>query len=338
MAEDKGEKNQAAAPGNNFESALSLSVAPQIVGTTTTRSIMRTMLVALTPAAIAAVVIFGLRAALLIAVSVASSVAFEYLWCRLRKTPQTVGDLSAAVTGVLVAFNVPASLPLYMVVVGCFIAIVLVKELFGGIGKNFANPAIVARIILSISWPAAMTSYPVPQVMLSSYDAVSSATMLAQTAEKLPWLDMFLGTEMGVLGETSALAILLGFAYLLAKKTISWHVPVIYTGLVFVFSALMGLDPVAQILSGGVLLGAVFMATDYTTAPLTVRGKVVFACGLALITCLIRFWGNMNEGCAYSILFMSLLVPFIDDATRARPLGAPKKSFARAKRRGDGGE
>lgn len=316
--------------------SLTLSCSPQLVGPRTTRGIMRNVLVAMAPALVASVVIFGAAALVTCAVAVASSVLFEYLWCRLRRTPSTVGDLSAAVTGLLVAFNVPAGMPPYMVVIGCFVAIVMVKELFGGIGKNFANPAIVARIMLSVAFPAAMTAYPVPRVALSSMDAVSSATMLSPSAQKLPWLDMFLGTEMGVLGETSALAILLGLAFLLATRTVSWHVPVTYLGCIFLLSAAMGLDPVAQVLSGGVMLGAVFMATDYTTCPVTARGKFVYALGMALITCLIRFWGNMNEGCAYSILFMNLLVPYIDATCASRPLGAPKRRlFGRTSGRGE---
>lgn len=311
---------------------LSLRPAPQLVTPVTTQAIMRNVLVSLVPCMVAAVVIFGLDALVLVATSVVSCVGFEWLWCRLRRQPSTVSDLSAAVTGVLLAFNVPASLPLPMMVVGAFVAIVLVKELFGGVGTNFANPAIVGRIVLAAAFPAAMTNWVVPQVTLSPVDVVSSATMLSASAQKLPLLDMFLGTEMGVLGETSALAVLVGFAYLLATKTITWHVPVVYVGLVFLFSALMGLDPLAQVFSGGVMLGAVFMAMDYPTSPVTARGKVVYAVGLACVTCLIRFWGNMNEGCAYSILFMNLFVPYIDELTAETPLGATKvRRFGRRK-------
>ncbi len=195
----------------------------------------------------------------------------------------------------------------------------------------------MGRIVLSIAFPAAMTTWVVPRVTLSSVDAVSSATMLAPSATRIPLWDMFVGTEMGILGETSALAILVGLAYLLATHTITWHIPVVYVGLVFVLSALMGLDAPAQVLSGGLMLGAVFMAPDYPTATITPRGKAAYAIGLALITCLIRFWGNMNEGCAYAILFMNLLAPYINELTVDTPLGGTRPSL-RVRLRDRGGE
>lgn len=316
---------------------LSLGPAPQLVTPVTTRTIMRNVLIALAPCLVASLVLFGLDALRVTATSVVACVLLEWLWCRLRKVPSTVGDLSAAVTGVLLAFNIPAGMPTYMVVVGAFVAIILTKELFGGIGCNFANPAIMGRIVLSIAFPAAMTTWVVPRVTLSSVDAVSSATMLAPSATRIPLWDMFVGTEMGTLGETSALAILVGLAYLLATHTITWHIPVVYVGLVFVLSALMGLDAPAQVLSGGLMLGAVFMAPDYPTATITPQGKVAHAIGLALITCLIRFWGNMNEGCAYAILFMNLLAPYINELTVDTPLGGTRPSL-RVRLRDRGGE
>ena len=300
---------------------LVLHVMPQITSPVTTQVIMRNVLIAMAPTVIAAGVLFGIRALVVIAVAVASCVGFEWLWCRLRKIPNTVDDLSAAVTGVLLAFNVPSTMPLYMVVIASFVAIVITKELFGGIGFNFANPAIVGRIFLAIAFPVAMTTFVAPQVALSPVDVVSTATPLSPSAEPLPLLDLFLGAHMGVLGETSALAILLGFAWLLYTKTITWHMPVVYVGIVFVLSALMGLNPVAQVCSGGLLLGAVFMLTDYATSPSTLRGKLVYAAGAALIVSLIRFWGNLNEGVAFSILFMNLLVPHIDAVFVNTPVG-----------------
>lgn len=200
---------------------LSLGPAPQLVTPVTTRTIMRNVLIALAPCLVASLVLFGLDALRVTATSVVACVLLEWLWCRLRKVPSTVGDLSAAVTGVLLAFNIPAGMPTYMVVVGAFVAIILTKELFGGIGCNFANPAIMGRIVLSIAFPAAMTTWVVPRVTLSSVDTVSSATMLAPSATRIPLWDMFVGTEMGTLGETSALAILVGLAYLLATHTIT---------------------------------------------------------------------------------------------------------------------
>ncbi len=328
---------------SHTDQPLILFPAPQIFSSITTRRVMGTVIAALVPSLVAAIAFFGTDALLVVAVAVASSVLFEYLWCRLRKLPNTIGDLSAVVTGMLIAFNVPATLPPYMVVVGSFVAIVLVKELFGGIGHNFANPAIVARIVLSVSFPVAMTTYSAPNVVLSGVDAVSSATPLAPLAPSLAPVELLLGSHMGVLGETSALAIVAGLAILLVTRTITWHVPVTYIGAVFAFSLLAGRDPIAQILSGGLLLGAVFMATDYTTSPVTARGKVVFALGLAVITCLIRFWGNMNEGVAYSILLMNLLVPYIDAHMADVPIGVGREKrrwvpLSRSGQKGDGAD
>ena len=303
---------------------LVLLAAPQIMSPVTTQVIMRNVLIALAPAFVASLAFFGLPAFLVCLTSVVSCVGFEYLWCRIRKLPNTATDLSAAVTGMLLAFNLPSTIPLYMVVVGAFVAIIMTKELFGGIGKNFANPAIVGRIFLAVAFPVAMTTFVAPQITLAPVDVVSSATPLAPAAAALAHLDLLLGLHMGVLGETSALAILIGFVYLLATKTIRWHAPVAYVATVVVMSLITGHDPVAQALSGGLLLGAVFMVTDYTTSPSTVRGKVIFAIGCGIITCLIRFWGNLNEGVAFSILFMNLLVPYIDQLTPNTPVGAVK--------------
>ena len=300
---------------------LVLHIMPQITSPVTTQTIMRNVIIALAPSFIAAVVFFGVDALVECIVSVVACVTFEWLWCRLRKQESTIDDLSAVVTGLLLAFNVPSTMPLYMLVIGAFVSIVITKELFGGIGFNFANPAIVGRIFLAIAFPVAMTTFVAPQVALSPVDVVSTATPLSPSAEPLPLLDLFLGAHMGVLGETSALAILIGFVYLLVTRTITWHMPVVYVGLVFVFSLLMGLDPVAQIFSGGLLLGAVFMLTDYATSPSTLRGKIVYAAGAALIVSLIRFWGNLNEGVAFSILFMNLLVPHIDAVFVNTPVG-----------------
>lgn len=285
---------------------------------------MRNVLIALVPATVAAIWLFGLPALAVLLTSIVSCVGFEYLWCRLRKIPNTVSDLSAAVTGVLLAFNVPSTLPLYMVVVGAFVAIILTKELFGGIGCNFANPAIVGRIFLAVAFPVAMTTFVAPFVAPTA-DIVSSATPLAPSSGVVPIVQLALGTHAGVIGETSALALLVGGAYLLATRTIGWHIPVAYVGTVCVMSLLTGHDPIAQALSGGLLLGALFMATDYSTTPTTTRGKVIFAIGCGLITCLIRFWGNLNEGVAYSILFMNLLVPHIDTLTPNTPVGGERR-------------
>lgn len=316
---------------------LVLQAAPQITSPVTTQTIMRNVLVALAPTMLASLAFFGLPALLVTATSVVSCVGMEYLWCRLRGLPNTASDLSAAVTGVLLAFNLPSTLPLYMVVVGAFVAVIGAKELFGGIGCNFANPAVVGRIFLAVAFPVAMTTFVAPLHTISPVDVVSQATPLSPAAATLARLELFLGLHMGVLGETSAVAILVGFVYLLATKTIRWHAPVAYVGTCALLSLVVGEDPLAQVFSGGLLLGAVFMITDYTTTPATVKGKVVFAVGCALITCLIRFWGNLNEGVAYSILFMNLLVPYIDDHTRNTPIGG-EGARRRERRKGEGHE
>lgn len=324
-------------PANN---PLVLRPAPQISSAVTTHIIMRDVLVALIPAMVASVAIFGVRALVVTAVSVAACVGFEYLWCRWRKTPNTIGDLSAAVTGVLLAFNLPSTLPLYMVVIGAFVAVIITKELFGGIGRNFANPAIVGRIFLAVAFPVAMTAFEAPHIALSPVDIVSSATPLAPTAAQLSYKELLLGTHMGVLGETSALALLLGFVFLLVRPVVTWHIPTAYVGTVAVLSLLTGHDPIAQVLQGGLLLGAIYMATDYSTCPATHRGKLIFGIGCGIITCLIRFWGNLNEGVAFSILFMNLLVPYIDQLTPNVPVGGEEilRERRRAKKGGEAHE
>lgn len=314
---------------------LVLLAAPQITSPVTTQSIMRNVLIALAPTLAAALLLFGLPALLVVATAVASCVGFEWLWCRIRKTPNTIGDLSAAVTGVLLAFNVPSTMPLYMLVIGSFVAIVLTKELFGGIGRNFANPAIVGRIFLAVAFPVAMTTFAAPHLALSPVDVLSSATPLASGARPLSILELLMGTHMGVLGETASITLIIGFIYLLVTHVITWHIPVVYVATVCVLSLLTGHDPLVQALTGGLLLGAVFMATDYTTSPSTIKGKIVFAIGCGLITCLIRFWGNLNEGVAYSILFMNLLVPYIDMLTPNTPVGGEAQ---RRKRKGKADE
>lgn len=313
----------------NAKRPLVLSTAPHVFDGVSTRKIMLNVLIALVPALVASGVIFGWRALLVVAVTTLACVLFEYLWCRLRKAPQTAGDLSAVVTGLLLAFNLPSTIPLYMAVVGAFVAIVVVKELFGGIGKNFANPAVVGRIVLSVSFTAAMTNYALPQSFLlggaSGVDAVTSATPLAPGAAQLPLVDLLFGIHPGMLGETCAVALLLGLAWLLATRTVTLTIPGVFVGTVIVCSLLTGHDVATQVFSGGLLLGAIFMATDYVGSPTTFKGQVVFGVGLGLITCLIRFWGNMNEGVAYAILLMNLVVPYIDALTQTTPLGGAKK-------------
>ncbi len=301
-----------------------VSASPHIRSKDTTQSIMLNVILALVPAAVASVILFGFRALLVEAVSVASAVLFEAGWCALRKQKQSVRDLSAVITGLLIAFNLPASIPLYVPVIGSIVAIIVVKQLFGGIGYNFANPAIVARITLAVSFPAFMTSYTYPK-LLKACDAITSATPLAAGKTPVPYLDLFLGTHGGVLGETCAAALLLGLVWLLVTHTIEITIPAVYVGTVAVLSLIFGYDPLQQVLSGGLLLGAIFMATDYVTSPYTHLGKIIFAAGCGIITCLIRFFGNMREGVSYSILLMNLLVPLINEKCRRKPMGGAVK-------------
>ncbi len=305
-------------------SHLRVSACPHIHTKDSITSIMRNVVIALMPSLVASVIIFGFRALLVVGTTVAASVLFEYLWCRCRHYINTVGDFSAIVTGLLLAYNLPVSIPLYIPVIGAFVAIILVKELFGGLGRNFANPAIVGRIVLAVSFTARMTDFTYPKALIPC-DALSSATPLAANADGIPLLDLFLGTHGGTLGETCALALLLGLIWLLVTHTIEITIPLVYVGTVAVFSALCGQNVLGQILSGGLLLGAIFMATDYTTSPFTRKGKIIFALGLGVLTCVIRFWGNMNEGVSYSILLMNLVVPFINEHTRRVPIGGESK-------------
>ena len=303
---------------------LLVSSAPHITGKDSTASLMRDLIIAMVPAMAASVFFFGVQTLILTAVSVLACVAFEYLYEKMLKKPITVGDLSAAVTGILLAFNCPPTLPLWTVVVGAFFAIIIVKQLFGGLGYNFANPAIVARIILGLGYTGLMTSWTFPATF--SGDAVASATPLAVYAAggTVNYLDMFVGSTGGVLGETSALALLLGFVYLVVRKVISPTIPVTYVATVAVLAVVLGVDPVVYVLGGGLLLGAIFMATDYVTSPYTEKGKIIFGIGLGVITVIIRRFGSMTEGVSYAILLMNLVVPYINKATRQKPLGAPK--------------
>ena len=303
---------------------LLVSSAPHITGKDSTASLMRDLIIAMVPAMIASTLFFGVQSLILTAVSVLACVAFEYLYEKMLKKPITVGDLSAAVTGILLAFNCPPTLPLWTVVVGAFFAIIIVKQLFGGLGYNFANPAIVARIILGLGYTGLMTSWTFPATV--SGDAVASATPLAVYAAggTVNYLDMFVGSTGGVLGETSALALLLGFVYLVVRKVISPTIPVTYVATVAVLAVVLGVDPVVYVLGGGLLLGAIFMATDYVTSPYTEKGKIIFGIGLGVITVIIRRFGSMTEGVSYAILLMNLVVPYINKATRQKPLGAPK--------------
>ena len=303
-----------------MNNGLIVSVSPHYhkQGATTQR-VMRDVLIALAPALVAGVINFGWRALLVTAVCAAACMFFEWGFEKLCGKPSTISDLSAAVSGVLLAYNLPVSIPLWQAVFGALVAMVAVKGLFGGLGKNFANPAIVARIVLFLAFSSSMTAWVYP-------DAVSSATPLAMMAngESVDYLTLLLGNHGGCLGETSALALLIGFAYLLIRGVISWHTPVCFVGTVFVMSLILGQDAVGQILSGGLMLGAIFMATDYSTTPSTDWGRVLFGIGAGLLTVLIRFYGAYAEGVSFAILFMNILTPYLTRWTRTKPLGGAK--------------
>ena len=310
-----------------MEQKLIVSASPHLRSGATTQKIMLDVIIALAPAAVASVILFGPRALLLMAVSVASCVLCEYICRRVLKRPQTVNDLSAVVTGLLLAFNLPPEINPLVAVFGAVVAIVVVKQMFGGIGQNFVNPALTARIILMTSFPTRMTTWTAPfAYMNGEADAMTTATPLALSAQgatdSLPGLlQMFLGVRGGCLGETCALALLLGGIYLVARRVISPVIPVCYLGTAAVFSLLLGRNVLFDLMAGGLLLGAIFMATDYTTSPLTVKGKVIYGIGCGLLTMLIRVFGSPPEGVSFSIVLMNILVPLIERISRPKPFG-----------------
>ncbi|MBQ2270384.1 MAG: RnfABCDGE type electron transport complex subunit D [Firmicutes bacterium] len=306
---------------------LIVSSAPHVVSPVNTSRIMLDVLIALVPAVAMATFVFGMRALLLTAVCAASCVFFEYAVEKILKRDVTIGDLSAAVTGVILSLNLPANLPFWMACVGSFIAIVIVKQLFGGMGQNFANPAITARVALFIGFATAMTNFPLP-VAQQTADAITGATPLALFAKGLEVPSngaMFFGTIGGSMGETSALALLIGGAYLLFKKVIEPTIPACFIGTVAVMALLTGNDPIFHVCAGGVMLGAIFMATDYVTSPITTKGKVIFGVGCGLLTMIIRLYASYPEGVSFAILIMNILTPHIDNLTIPALNGVPKE-------------
>ena len=331
----------------NLKEKLIVTESPHIRSGNTTSGIMLDVIIALMPALIAGVVIFGYRAAALALVCVSASVVFEWLWCKIVKKPSSIGDYSAAVTGLLLAMNLPVTMPFWMAVVGAFFAIVIVKQFFGGIGHNFMNPALAARAFLLTSWAQAMTTWVAPfskvgadavsqatplAQLAQSVDAVSTATSAAETVQLPSYLDLFFGTTGGCMGETCAFALLIGAIYLLAKKVISIKIPATYIAtvavLTFAFGGKDGLftgDALYHILSGGLMLGAFFMATDYVTTPYTPKGQIIFGIGCGVLTAVIRLWGGYPEGVSYSILLMNVASPLIDRYTAPKRFGAFKE-------------
>lgn len=308
---------------------LIVSSSPHIGAKTKTKNIMLDVIIALIPALIASVIVFGPRTIVVTCATVASCVLSEYICRKVMKRDNTVGDLSAIVTGLLLAFNLPSGIPIWIAVLGGVIAIVVAKQMFGGLGQNFVNPAIAARIILMVSFPTAMTTWPAPMSWKAA-DAVTTATPLALIAggsSELPsYMDMFLGNRGGCLGETCVLALIIGGIYLIARKVISPIIPVIYIGVVAVFSLILGQDPLMMILSGGLFLGAIFMATDYVTSPLTNKGKVIYAIGCGLLTVMIRSFGSLPEGVSFSIILMNILTPHIEKLTTPKAFGVKKEA------------
>lgn len=301
-----------------------VSSSPHIRAKDTTQSIMRDVVIALLPATAAGVYFFKLQGLLVILASVLSCVAAEYIWQKATHRKVTISDLSAVVTGLLLAFNLPASVPLWLPVVGGFFAIIIAKQFFGGIGQNIVNPALAARAFLLASWPVAMTTW--------TLDGATTATPLAflkgveATGQAPSLMNVFIGNVGGCIGETSALAIILGAAYLFAKRIIDWRAPVTFIATTFVITAIAGrsANPFYELFAGGLMLGAFFMATDYATSPITPRGRIIFGIGCGVITSVIRILGGYPEGVSYSILIMNLCVPLIERWTVPRTFGKVK--------------
>jgi len=325
---------------------LKVTPSPHIRGEMTTQRVMLCVLISLLPTVIASGILFGLPALILISTCVVSSIFFEFVTRIIMKREQTIGDLSAAVTGLILALNLPPSLPWWMAVIGCFVAIVIVKQLFGGLGQNFANPAVVGRIVLMLSFGSAMTTWTDPKYLntfnplFDGYDdVIASATPLVREFPDLQvqasYLDLLFGTTTGCLGETCAMALLIGGIYLIIRKIISPVTPIAFIGTVGILSfiycttgtgIMFGLEhALYQMLSGGLILGAFFMATDYVTTPITNKGKLIFGVGCGLITFIIRTFGSYPEGVSFAILLMNIVTPYIDRFTMPKPVGAVKE-------------
>ena len=313
---------------------LTVSPSPHARRGVMTSHLMRDVMIALVPASIWGVYLFGARAALVVLVSILSCVLFELLTEIVLKRTVTISDCSAALTGLLLGLNLSASVPFYVPIIGSAFAIIVVKQLFGGIGKNIMNPALAARVFLVLTWTNGMTSFPAAYDR--SFDAVSSATPLAALkVGNLPaqsLLDLFLGRQGGSIGEISVLMLLIGGVYLLVRRVITWHIPVAYIGTVAILSFLFpasGIDRlpymVASLCSGGLVLGAFFMATDYVTSPVTKVGRLIYGLGCGLITVFIRRFGGYSEGVSFAILIMNALVWYLDMLTKPRVYGTERR-------------
>ena len=315
---------------------LTVSASPHVRSAQTVSGIMLNVIIALIPALAASVWLFGLRVLLVCAVTVSVSVLSEYIARKVMKRHNTIGDLSAVVTGLILAFNLPVSIPLWMAAIGSVIAIVVAKQFFGGIGQNFVNPAIAGRIILMVSFPTAMTTWTAPFAYKSTQGTITTATPLAAEESELPsLLKMFLGMRGGSLGETCAAALIIGGLYLIIRKIISPSIPLSFIGTVAVIMLIAGKGDLSfvayQLLSGGLMLGAFFMATDYTTSPINFKGRIIFGIGCGIITSMIRLFGSLPEGVSFAIILMNILVPHIENLTTPKPFGTAKEKKSKSK-------
>ena len=299
-----------------------VSPSPHLRSHASTRRIMLDVIIALVPAIIASCVHFGWYPLLILAVCVAVCVASEFISRLIMKRDNTVGDLSAVVTGVLLALNLPANINPLIAAFGALAAIVVVKQMFGGLGMNFVNPALAGSIILLVSFPTAMTTWVASN--FQAVDAVTSATPLAAEANTYSYLELLLGSHGGSMGETCAIALILGGVYLVIRRVISAAIPLVIMGSAALTSLILGRDPLFELLSGGLLLGAVFMATDYVTSPITFWGKVIYGVGIGVLTVLIRQFANIPEGMSFAILLFNILTPLIENITAKKPFGAKK--------------
>lgn len=306
-----------------MENKMYVSSSPHLRSSDKTWKIMLDVIIALIPASIASVIIFGSRALMVIGVCVASCVLSEYVSRKIMKRDTTIGDLSAVVTGLLLALNLPVNINPLIAMFGSVVAIVVVKQMFGGIGMNFVNPALAARIVLLVSFPNQMMSFT--PSLYQNVDTITSATPLADPEMSYSYVTLLLGNHGGSMGETCIIALLIGGIYLIIRKRIFPFIPIVYIATSVVMSLIVGLDPIYQILSGGLILGAFFMATDYATTPITKMGKIIFAIGCGILTILLRKYSNMPEGVSFSILLMNIASPLIDNITIRKPYGYVKE-------------
>lgn len=328
---------------------LNVSFSPHAHGKETTKKLMYGVVLALMPALFTSVFYFGIGAVIVTATSIISCVLFEYLIQRfLLKKPVSVTDGSAVVTGLLLAFNLPSNIPVYIIIIGSLVSIGVAKMTFGGLGNNPFNPALVGRVFMLISFPVQMTTWPVPAGLKTGYaDAITGATplsvikegikngeSLSQLMEQVPsTLNLFLGNMGGSMGEVAAIALIIGFIYLLIKKIITWHIPVSVVGSIALFTAILWLinpesnaSPMFHIMAGGVLLGAIFMATDYVTSPMHPRSMIIYGCGIGIITVIIRVWGAYPEGVSFAILIMNAFVPLMNTYIKPKRFGEEVKN------------